>query len=87
MSESSDSKMGRAYYMRTRREAMVAGIIWIVFLVWTVGVSYILGYRNNDLSTTMGIPTWIFWGVLVPFYVAALTNSIYAFFYLQDDPE
>ena len=87
MSENLDELMGRSYYLRTRKEAMVAGIILLVFFVWTVGVSYWLGYVDNDLSTTMGLPTWIFWGVLLPFLTAAVVNSIYAFFYLEDDPD
>lgn len=77
----------RRYYLRTRREAMVAGLIWLVFFVWTVGVSYRMGYVDNDFSTVMGLPAWIFWGVLVPFITATLVNSLYAFFYLEDDPQ
>ncbi|WP_136247254.1 DUF997 family protein [Halomonas borealis] len=87
MNPDANNNSDRRYYLRTRREAAVAGLIWLVFLVWTVGVSYWLGYVHNDFSTVMGLPTWIFWGVLVPFGAATLANSLYAFFYLEDDPQ
>ncbi|MFD2191272.1 DUF997 family protein [Pistricoccus aurantiacus] len=87
MNPEAKNNSDRRYYLRTRKEAMVAGLIWLVFFIWTVGVSYWMGYANNDFSTVLGLPAWVFWGILVPFVAATLVNSFYAFFYLEDDPK
>jgi len=78
----------REFFLRTRKEAVVAGAIWFVFFLWVVGVSYVMGYGEVDPTySVMGFPAWIFWGVLLPFVVATLVNCLYAFVYLKDDDE
>lgn len=72
-------------FRRSRREAIVAGAIWLVFAVWTVGVSYEMGYLHNDYSTLLGIPSWIVWGLLLPWTAAFVVNSVFAFWYLRGD--
>ena len=71
----SDDRQSRAFFLRTRKEAIVAGAIWAIFFVWVVGVSYVMGYGPVDPENlVLGFPAWVFWGVLVPF-VAATTGS------------
>ena len=72
-------------YQRSRREALIAGALWLIFAIWVTTVSYQLGYLHNDRSTMLGVPSWVFWGVLVPWVAAVVANSIYAFFILADD--
>lgn len=72
-------------YQRSRREAIIAGAIWLFFAVWTITVSYLLGYTSSEQTTTLGLPTWIVWGVLVPWVSAVVVNSVFAFFVLAND--
>ena len=82
-----DDRESREFFLRTRKEAIVAGGIWFVFFVWVVGVSYQMGYGTVDGSSVMGFPSWVFWGVFLPFIVATIVNCLYAFFYLKEEDE
>ena len=83
-----DDATSREFFLRTRKEAIVAGLIWCVFFVWVVGLSYRMGYGTVDpADTVIGFPRWIFWGVFVPFLTATAVNCVYAFAYLADDDE
>lgn len=86
MSRSEDVE-GAEFFLRARKEAIVAGVIWAVFFVWVVGVSYLMGYGTTDPSLVMWVPAWVFWGILLPFVVATAVNCAFAFFYLKDEDE
>jgi hypothetical protein len=74
----------RETFKRTRKEAIVAIIIWVLAGFWTVPVSYWLGTRS-PASTIAGIPTWVIWGVFVPWLVFFIIHSWYSLFYIQDE--
>ena len=80
-----DERESREFFLRTRKEAIVAGVIWAIFFVWVVGVSYVMGYGDTDITTTFGMPSWVFWGCLVPFVVATIVNSVFTMVFLKDD--
>jgi len=82
-----EDRNSREFFLRTRQEAIAAGVIWFVFFVWVIGVSAILGYGAVEPTLVMGVPTWVFWGVLLPFIVATVLNCYFAFFYLKDDDD
>lgn len=82
-----DDRRSREFFLRTRREATVAGIIWAVFFVWVVGVSYAMGYGEAQPSYVAGIPGWVLWGILLPFVLATIVNSVFALVYLRDEDE
>lgn len=88
MTIDSDDIKSREFFLRTRKEAAMAGVIWFVFFVWVVGVSYTMGYGDVDPSNSvMGLPAWVFWGIFLPFVVATVVNCLYAFLYLKDDDD
>lgn len=72
-------------FIRTRREALCAGFIWVFFATWTIGACYFLGYLPDKVTFVLGIPSWIMWGVIVPWISAAIVNSLFAIFVLADD--
>ena len=60
-----------------------------VFLLWTVGSSYMLGYRSDEqtiASRVMGMPSWVFWGVLIPWIAATVTTIWFSWFFVANDP-
>ena len=88
MTTDADDRQSRAFFLRTRQEAIVAGVIWAVFFVWVVGVSYVMGYRTVDpANLILGFPAWVFWGVFLPFVTATVVNCLYAFLYLKDEDD
>lgn len=61
-------------FVHGRREAGVILAIWAVSMIWTVSYCYLFGYRAPDpetLELVLGMPSWVFWGVAVP-WIAAL---------------
>ena len=76
-------------FLNSRREAVVIFSIWLAGLLWAVPFCYLTGYINNydpqTFTTTLGIPTWLFWGIAVPWLVADIITTWFCFWYLKDD--
>jgi len=72
-----------------RREAIVILAAFLLFLIWSVSWCYLAGYRGpteHPLPRVLGIPSWVFWGVLVPWLVADVFALWFCFFFMADDP-
>ena len=79
-------------YLNSRREAVVIFGVWVACLLWAVPYCYFFGYPsdgaaiNPDAITTIwGIPSWVFWGILVPWLAADAFTIWFCFFYMVDD--
>ncbi len=77
-------------FLNCRREALTALGIWFLALSWTVPFCYLNGYPGENfdpenLSTVFGIPSWTFWGVVVPWLVCDVVTVWFCFFYMRDD--
>ena len=61
-----------------RRKALVAFVVWLVTLVYTVGYCYRYGYNltKAELTFVLGFPSWIFWGVVVPWVGCFLFSDL-----------
>src|SRR5437899_2844551 len=70
-----------------RREAWLIMIVWAVMLVWSIGVGYLFGYERNphDISFILGMPDWVFWGVVLPWAVCLVFSSWFCFGFMADD--
>lgn len=76
-------------FVNSRRESVVLLLGFTVFFIWTITVSYWLGYRDNQETigqTIVGIPMWVFWGVALPWGGANLFTFWFCLFYMSDDP-
>ena len=76
-------------FLHSRRETIVLLIAFAVFLFWSVGVSYVLGYEvdaGDITKSVLGIPRWVFWGVCVPWMAANVFTFWFAWFYMANDP-
>ncbi len=73
-------------YRRTRREAIVAAAIWAVAALWTIAASYLLGYRRPPESL-FGFPSWVVWGVFLPWIVFFAIHCWYSLAFLEDDDD
>jgi len=76
-------------FLHSRREAIVIFCVWLVALLWSVPYCYLNGFPEHfdaeSFSTTLGIPTWLFWGILVPWLVADVFTTWFCFFYMKED--
>jgi hypothetical protein len=73
-----------ADYRRTRREALIALLIWALAALWTVGVSYWLAASK---ASWHGIPIWALGGVLAPWVVFFAVHAWYSVVLLEQDSE
>jgi len=77
-------------FLNSRKEAIVIFCLWAAGLIWSVPFCYFNGYLGSDIdvdsvTTVLGIPTWLFWGIFVPWIVADLFTTWFCFFYMKDD--
>ncbi len=75
--------------LHARREAWVILGAFGLFLIWSVSWCYLAGYpepTGRPPAQILGIPSWVFWGVLIPWLVADVFSLWFCFFFMADDP-
>ena len=74
-------------YVHAKQEAWLILAAWAVCLVWTVGYSTLFGYgiHQSEIQTVLGIPSWVFWGVFVPWMTATVFSIWFGLVYMRDD--
>lgn len=75
-------------YVNSRREALVLLAIFAAALIYTIVVSFLLGYDRDpsEVVTYLGIPDWVMWGVFLPWTVCVLVTVWFCFYFMADDP-
>ncbi len=63
-------------------------LLWAICFLWVIGYSKLYGYSPTDepLTTVMGMPSWVFWGVILPWGVSATISCWFALTQIQDHP-
>lgn len=76
-------------FLNSRKEAIFIFGVWVVAFLWAVPYSYLNGYPENfepeTFTTILGIPSWLFWGIAVPWIVADVVTTWFCFCYMKDD--
>ena len=73
-------------YRSSRREAIVAGIIFVVACVWVIGTCAVLGY-GQPVHSIGGIPNWALWGIFLPWLACFAANIWYSLIFIRDEDE
>ena len=68
------------------REALIVAVIWIITCVYTVGYAAFFAYRQNGSSLVLGVPSWVVWGVIVPWFVSLAVTLWFAAVGMKDEP-
>lgn len=75
-----------------KREGLIIAAAWLASTIYSCGYCYLFGYIRpsrplgvNDLQPILGIPSWIMWGVLLPWGLCAVFTFWFAGFYMTDD--
>ena len=74
-------------FIHARREAIIIFCTWAAGLLWAVPYCYLNGYNIDDpsqITTVFGIPSWLFWGIVVPWIVANLFTTWFCFGFMKD---
>ena len=76
-------------FLNSRREAIIIFCVWAAGLFWAVPFCYFHGYIDDydpqTFTTTLGVPTWLFWGIVVPWLVADVFTTWFCLCYMKDD--
>ncbi len=72
------------------REAWFVGIVWFASLLFVAGWIGVYGYlpessRPDEPTLVLGIPSWAFWGLFVPWLVLVPVTWFFAAVVLKDD--
>lgn len=72
----------------SRRELKVVIGFALFFAIWSVGYCALNAYdkpaQGESIRLVMGMPSWVFWGVILPWAVAALFTVWFAIFFMKD---
>ena len=76
-------------FLHSRREMFLILGVWLVCFLWVVPYCYIYGYRPiespDQLTTVLGMPSWVVWGVAVPWLLADIATIAICTFVMKDD--
>lgn len=76
-------------FLHSKREAWIILGLWVVALLWAVPYCYMNGYQTGldpeTIETTMGIPSWVFWGIAFPWLVADIFTIWFCLFFMKED--
>ena len=70
------------------REAKWIMVIWFLSSLWTIGYCWLYSYEPIDptrIQTVFGLPSWVFWGVAVPWLLTTLVSILFAIWGIQED--
>ncbi|MCB1096413.1 MAG: DUF997 family protein [Verrucomicrobiae bacterium] len=70
----------------SRREMWIVFGVWAVFCIWVVGYCKLNAFVDGggEVPLTLGMPSWVFWGVAVPWLAATTFSIVFALFFIQD---
>lgn len=76
-----------ATYRRARREALIIMAAYVVAMTWTALVCYFWGYQRDAATMTLilGMPDWVFWGIVVPWLASNLFTAWFTLGYMVDE--
>jgi len=77
-------------YLHSLRELYVIIALFSVFCVWSICVCFNLGYigpeeSRAEVPMVLGMPSWAFWGVFLPWIVVDIVAVWFCFFFMQPD--
>ena len=79
------SSRGLLWNCRREMVGMLAG--WFLVASWVIGYCWIDGYAAADEvpTTTLGFPTWVVYGVIVPWLASTVLTCWFALSRMADD--
>lgn len=76
-------------YLHARKEAVLILGVWFLAFIWTVPYCYFNGYDSQvnieEIQFILGMPTWVFWGIAMPWMCCNLATIWFCFWYFSED--
>ncbi len=76
-------------FVHARREAVVILTVFGVFFLIVLATCYALGTARSadavDRALVLGMPHWVWWGIVVPWIAANLVTAWFTLVYMRDD--
>jgi hypothetical protein len=79
-------------YLHSLRELVVLLVIFGLAFSWSIYVSFWLGYMPTEdtevipeIPLILGMPAWVFWGILIPWLVIDVLAIVFCFGYMKAD--
>lgn len=74
------------------REALVVFGVWAAALAWSVGYCALFAYPGRDhldeaarkLTYVFGFPSWVFWGIILPWLCCVAASFVLSRFVMTD---
>lgn len=89
MSQSDDSRQELdPLYASSIRELKWIIVAWAVNFAWVLGFCFLRGYgsEESEISLVLGMPSWVFWGVMLPWILVTLFTAWFAMTQMADHP-
>jgi uncharacterized membrane protein len=73
-------------FRQARRELRFQLTAWCLFALWVVGFCGYTAFdaERSDVTTILGMPGWVFWGIAVPWIGAFVVTVYFSGWYMQD---
>ena len=73
-------------FRQARRELRFQLITWGAFAAWVVGYGAFNAYaaETANVQMTLGMPSWVMWGIAVPWFLAFVITVYFAGWFMQD---
>lgn len=73
-------------FRQSKRELFVMLGTWIVFVIWITSTGALLAFRNPgaEVPTVLGMPSWVFYTVGLPWLVADVWIIWFALKFMKD---
>lgn len=73
-------------FRQARRELRFQLITWTLFAIWVVGYCGFTAFdaERADVPTTLGMPSWVLWGIGVPWVIAFVVTVWFAGWFMKD---
>jgi hypothetical protein len=69
-----------------RYEALFTAVVWGLTCLYTVGYAALFAYRvEPEPPLLLGMPLWVFWGVMAPWTVCTLLTIGFALWGMKDE--
>ena len=74
---------------QSRRELWFILLTWLGFCVWVIAYCAVNGYHLNpeEVSTVFGFPSWVFWGVALPWMFANVVTFWFCLRFLKNEDD
>lgn len=79
-------------FRHARNEAIFIALFWLGCTIYCCTYCYVYGYMKPsrplgeaDVKAIWGVPSWVFWGVFVPWFVCGIVNIVFSAWFVADD--